>query len=80
MFCKYSDIFGKPNTGSHKYRLFDVAIVDLVLTIIVAYLLSLSLSYSFGLIFAWLMVLSIVFHKLFCVETTVVKLLNKAIL
>ena len=31
---QYKDIFGKPNEGVHSYRLFDVAIVDLLLTIL----------------------------------------------
>ena len=35
--CKYSDIFGKSRTGIHSYRVFDIAIVDVVLTIILIY-------------------------------------------
>jgi hypothetical protein len=31
------DMFGLPNEGVHAIRLFDYAIVDIVLTIIVAY-------------------------------------------
>jgi len=31
--CKYKDIFGKPNTGAHKYRFLGVAIIDVILTI-----------------------------------------------
>ena len=34
--CKYKDIFGKPNEGVHKYRLFNIAIVDMSFTIIAA--------------------------------------------
>jgi len=37
---QYKDIFGKPNEGVHSYRLFDVAIVDLLLTILLAFLIS----------------------------------------
>jgi hypothetical protein len=36
MLCEYSDIFGKPNQGIHSIRIFDIAIVDVLLTIIVA--------------------------------------------
>ena len=32
-FCKYKDILGKPGEGVHSYRLFDIAIIDVVLTI-----------------------------------------------
>ena len=34
--CKYKDIFGKPNEGVHKHRLFNIAIVDMSFTIIAA--------------------------------------------
>ena len=33
MFCDHSDIFGKPGEGLHAYRVFDLAIVDVLLTI-----------------------------------------------
>lgn len=36
----YKDIFGAPNTGIHSYRLFDIAIVDLLFTILVSYLIT----------------------------------------
>jgi hypothetical protein len=38
--CKYKDMFGKPNTGVHKYRLFNIAVVDVLATIAVAFLRS----------------------------------------
>ena len=34
--CKYSDILGKPNETVHSYRLFGIAILDVIMTIIVA--------------------------------------------
>ena len=40
LLSEYKDIFGAPNTGVHSYRLFDVAIIDLALTIAVAYLIT----------------------------------------
>ena len=35
-FCKYKDIFGKPKTGLHSYRIFNIAVVDFLLTILLA--------------------------------------------
>jgi uncharacterized membrane protein len=71
-FCKHKDIFGKPNEGVHSYRLFNIAIVDLVFTIIGAYLLSLYFTnYNFFTILFVLLVLALLLHKLFCVDTTV---------
>ena len=40
LLSEYKDIFGAPNTGVHSYRVFDVAIVDLVLTIFIAYVIT----------------------------------------
>ena len=38
--CKYKDIFGKPNKGVHSYRLFNFAIVDVLATVFVAYIIA----------------------------------------
>ena len=75
MACKYSKIFGDVNKGIHSYRLFGIAIFDLLLTIIIAIAISWWLKIHFLLVFVALMLLGIVLHRLFCVNTTV----NKAI-
>ena len=72
--CDYKDIFGAPNTGAHSYRLFNIAIVDVVSTFILAYIIKQFTNYSFTTISVVLFVLSIFFHKLFCVDTTITKL------
>jgi len=36
--CKYKDILGKPGEGIHSIRLFNVAIMDVLFTIIGAYI------------------------------------------
>jgi uncharacterized membrane protein len=73
--CKYKNILGEPNRGIHSYRLFGVAIADVIMTVIVAYLLSISFKISFIYTLVALFVLGIVLHKLFCVRTTVDKIL-----
>lgn len=71
LFCKYKDIFGKVNTGLHKIRILDIAIVDLLATIIFAYLISFFLpKYNIYHIVIFLLILSIFVHYLFCVKTT----------
>jgi hypothetical protein len=76
-FCQYKDIFGKPNEGAHSYRLFNVAIVDVILTLLGSYFIAkyfnLSLLYTTIAVF----VLGIIMHYLFCVDTTINKLLLK---
>lgn len=73
LFAKYSDIFGKPKTGFHSFRIFNIAVNDLFGTIIIAGLLSYILKYKFILILLFLLVLSIILHRLFCVNTTINK-------
>ena len=38
--CKYKNALGKPKEGIHKYRIFNIAIVDLILTIILSVVIS----------------------------------------
>lgn len=71
MFCKYSDIFGKPNEKIHSVRLFGVAIIDVIFTIIAAYLLNMLIGDNFILILIILFICGIILHKLFCVKTTI---------
>lgn len=73
--CKYRDIFGKPGQGVHSYRLFHVAIVDVLLTILGAYMISIYWHVAFAKILVLLFVLGIIMHRIFCVKTTVDKLL-----
>ena len=32
MLCKYKDLLGVPKKGIHKYRIFNIAIFDVLLT------------------------------------------------
>ncbi len=73
--CQYRNIFGKPGEGVHSYRILNIAVVDLGLTLLVAFGLSLVLKQSFALISSILLILGVVLHRLFCVRTTVDKIL-----
>ena len=73
--CKYKDVLGKPGTGVHKYRLFGIAIVDVTLTIIGAYLIAIFFKWPILYTTFGLFILGIFFHRLFCVRTTIDKLL-----
>ena len=72
--CKYRDIFGKVGTGAHSLRLFNIAVVDTLLTLLLAYVISSYLKSNLLLIFFLLMVASILIHRAFCVETTLTKM------
>jgi|TARA_B110000495_G_C22547755_1_gene331603 hypothetical protein len=77
MLCKYKDIFGKVGEGLHSYRLFNIAIVDVISTIFVAYLLKIYIfpQRSFLKLTIILFLLGIILHKIFCVKTTLDKMI-----
>lgn len=74
-FKEYRWIFGKEGKGVHSIRLFDIAIVDVLATIIGAFLLSYYFKINFWIILFILFILGIILHRLFCVNTTINKLI-----
>ena len=73
--CKYKDIFGKPGEGPHQYRIFNIAIIDTLLTMLLAYVIAYFSGISLIYVIPGTFLLGIVVHRLFCVRTTVDKLL-----
>ena len=69
--CKYKDIFGKPNTDIHSYRIFNIAYMDVIFTILAGILISYSFNYSLIKVLIVLFLIGIVMHYIFCVKTTV---------
>jgi hypothetical protein len=73
--CKYQNSLGVPHKGIHSYRLFGVAIMDVIFTIIGAMIISYFSKRSFVYTLIFLFLLGIILHRLFCVRTTIDKLL-----
>lgn len=73
--CNYKNIFGKPKRGIHKYRFLNLAIIDVIFTIIGAFIISYFFKLNFIFTTFSLLILAIIFHRLFCVRTTIDKLL-----
>jgi uncharacterized membrane protein len=73
--CKYKNALGEPGKGIHSYRLFGIAIADVIMTIIGAFLISYFFEFSFIKTLLVLFLTGIVLHRLFCVRTTIDKLL-----
>jgi hypothetical protein len=71
--CRYKDIFGRPREGAHAYRIYNIAIVDVAATIIVAFILSRAFALSFWKSLVGLFLIGIISHRAFCVRTTVDK-------
>jgi len=74
MLCKYRDSLGKPNQGVHKH-VAGIAIVDLLATILIAFGIAKWRKWNFFYVFGIIMVITIIVHRIFCVNTTI----NKAI-
>uniref|UniRef100_A0A6C0JJB3 Uncharacterized protein n=1 Tax=viral metagenome TaxID=1070528 RepID=A0A6C0JJB3_9ZZZZ len=72
--CKYKDSLGIPNEGAHKHY-YGVAMFDTVGTIVVGIILSFLFKWNTILTIAVLFILGIILHRLFCVRTTVDKIL-----
>lgn len=73
--CEYKNMFGKPNTGVHSYRLFGLAIVDVIMTILAGIIFAKLFKLTMWKTVAILFLLGIIFHRLFCVRTSIDKLL-----
>ncbi len=71
--CQYKDIFGSPREGAHAYRVFDIAVVDVAATIIVAFIIYRAFNLSFWKSLVTLFIIGIISHRAFCVRTTVDK-------
>jgi len=75
-FCKYKHALGKPNTGIHALRFKNIAIIDVLLTIILAIVIkNYYPKHHFLLILAGCFLAGIILHRIFCVKTTIDKLL-----
>jgi hypothetical protein len=83
--CQYKNIFGAPGTGIHKYRIFNVAIVDVVATLLIAALITWiwykkspkknkkHVGWVLLGVSVGLFILGVGAHRLFCVNTTIDK-------
>ena len=72
--CAYKNALGIPGQGIHSYRIFNIAIVDTLLTVLLAFIIhfffpKIYLIYILIFVFA----LGIVAHHIFCVRTTIDK-------
>jgi len=83
MLCSFKNMLGKPGEGLHSWRIGGkkgtiqgIALVDIILTLFLSILLKKFYPKSkLVVIFILLWVVAILVHKLFCVETSVNKLL-----
>lgn len=74
MLCQFKDIFGKPREGVHSYRVLDIAVVDVLGTVLLAYLISEYYKVDIWCSFFLLLLSSVIIHKIFCVNTTLTQI------
>jgi hypothetical protein len=80
MFCQYRDALGEPRRGAHAARipLLNWALVDTLLTVIAAWIISRWTRSSFWIVLLILVLVGLLAHALFCVPTTMTKALGLA--
>jgi len=76
-FCRFKNLLGVPKKGVHRFRFMNLAIVDVALTFILAYLLKHYIfeETHYGIILGVCFLSGIFLHRLFCVKTTIDKFL-----
>jgi uncharacterized membrane protein len=70
------DIFGLPNEGIHSYRLFDLAIIDIIATVIIAMLLAKIMDISVIKMILILFIIGQILHYTIGVNTGFMRLLG----
>ena len=73
--CKYKEIAGKPGEGMHQYRLFNISIIDVLFTLLGAYLFAYYMKFPAVYVIITFFTIGIIAHRIFCVRTTIDKLL-----
>ena len=81
MSCPFKDIFGKPREGVHSYRIFDVAVVDSLLTVLLALILQKIFfqNFSFLKVLVGTFIVGEIMHWYFCVDSKVIQMLKSAL-
>ena len=73
---KYRDIFGIPNKGVHSYKIAGCAIIDYILTILSSIVIAYFTNFPLVLTTIVMLVLGIIFHSMFAVNTHTIKFLG----
>jgi len=71
--CKYRNIFGRPGKGLHRFRIFNIPVVDVALTFLLAKIIQKLLfpRHHYGVILFFCFILGIILHRVFCVKTPI---------
>ena len=75
-FSKYKNLLGIPLTGIHKYRIFNTAIVDYIMALIFAAIVTFFTQIPLVLTTIFVLILGIILHMMFGVDTSTLKFLG----
>ena len=75
MWCEYRHIFGVEGEGIHSYRILNLAVVDVALTILAGWFISWKWKKNIYVVWICLFFLGIILHRIFCVNTTLNKII-----
>ena len=74
--CRYRNALGKPGKGIHSFRIANIAVADVLLTFLLAYVLWVILEkYNYWIILYFCFLVAVILHRIFCVKTTADKFL-----
>lgn len=80
--CRFQNVFGESGKGFHKYRVFNIAAFDFLGTILLAAIVfyvavpkNMQTFKTFTIVLVSMFLLGVICHRLFCVQTTIDKLL-----
>lgn len=73
--CEYKNALGELGKGIHSYRFMGFAVADCIMTLLGGLIISYFTNYSFVITTLVLFISGIILHRLFCVRTTIDKIL-----
>ena len=73
--CKYKNLLGVPGTGIHAFKIYGISVWDTIMTIVGAFFIAWFANWSYLYTLIGLFIAGIILHRLFCVRTTVDKII-----
>ena len=74
---KLNQIFGKEKEGMHAYRIFDIAYIDVIITLIVAFFIQKAFcpKTEYYKVLLFYFIFGIIIHRIFDIRTTIDRLI-----
>jgi hypothetical protein len=73
--CKYKNALGVPGKGVHGFRILDIAVWDVFLTIVLSAGFAYWMKWNIPMVVGLAFLSGIILHRAFCVRTTIDKFL-----